>query len=69
MNTPPPNVLNAIQDEALRLLGETDIDVVREGLELIESMCRFGLDVRSSSERERTTASHEELIRGDNEHS
>lgn len=49
------DALKAIQDEVLRLLNEDDVNVIREGLELIESMCRYGFDVRNSLETERTT--------------
>jgi hypothetical protein len=47
------DALDVIRDEASRLLNEADIpEAVVKGLELIESIARYKMDVRSQQERE-----------------
>lgn len=44
-------LLQAIHDEILKTLAKEMPVEIRGDLELIESMCRYSLDIRSESER------------------
>ena len=45
--------LDAIHDEAVRLLGLDPPDEIEEGLNLIASLARYGFDVRTEGEKRR----------------
>ena len=45
--------LTAIQDEVLKLFGQNLPRPVMERLKLIESIARYGIDVRTEEERAR----------------